>query len=61
MVTITRGEIIERNVRIETRMAKISFFACFCSSSNPRISILNHYSRLFDLHFEMLRVLAGKH
>ena len=58
MVTITRGEIIELNVRIETRMA---FFACFCSSSNSRITILNHYSRQFDPYFEMLRALAGKH
>ena len=61
MVTITRGEIIELNVRIETRMAKIWFFACFCSSSNSRITILNHYSRQFDPYFEMLRALAGKH
>ena len=59
--TITRGEIIELNVRIETRMAKISFFACFCSFSDSRITILNHYSRQFDPYFEMLRALAGKH
>ena len=54
MVTITRGKIIELNVRIETRTAKISFFACFCSSSNSRIitivgkliSILKRLERL---------------
>ena len=61
MVTITRGKIIELNVRIETRMAKISFFASFCSSSNSRITILNHYSRQFDPYFEIFRALAGKH
>ena len=43
MVTVTRGEIIELNVRIETRMVKISLFACFCSSSDSRITIFNHY------------------
>ena len=61
MVTVTRGEVIELNIRIETRMVKISFFACFCSSSNSRISVFNHYSRQFDLYFETLRALAGKH
>ena len=61
MVMITRGEIIELNVRIETRMAKISFFACFCSSSNSSITILHHYSKQFDLYFEMLKALADKH
>ena len=58
MVTVTCGVIIELNIRIETRMVKISFFACFCSSSNSRI---NHYSRQFDPYFETLRALAGKH
>ena len=40
MVMVTRGEIIELNVRIETRMVNISFF---CSSSNSRITVFNHY------------------
>ena len=49
MVTVTRGEIIELNVRIETaRIVRISFFACFCISSNSRITVFNHYSRQFD-------------
>ena len=61
MVTITRGEIIELNVTIETRTAKISFFTCFCSSSNSRITVFNHYSRKIDQYFETLRALAGKH
>ena len=56
MVTITRGEIIELNVRIETRMTKISFFACFCSSSNSKITILNRYSRQFDPYFVMAKI-----
>ena len=58
MVTITVGEIIELNVRIETRMAKISFF---CSSSNSRITVFNHCSRKIDQYFETLIALAGKH
>ena len=61
MVMVTRGETIELNVRIETRVVNISFFACFCSSSNPRIAVFNHYSRQFDPYFETLRALAGKH
>ena len=61
MVTVTRGVIIELYVRIETRMVKISFFACFCSSSNSRINVFNPYSRQFDPYFETLRALAGKH
>ena len=48
MVAVTRGEIIELNVRIETRIVRISFFACFCISSNSRITVFNHYSRQFD-------------
>ena len=61
MVTVTRGEIIELNVRIETRMVKISFFACICSFSNSRITIFNNYSRQIDPYFETLRALASKH
>ena len=60
MLTVTRGIIIELNVRIETRMAKISFFfACFCSSTNTHMESL--YSRQIDPYFETLRALAGKH
>ena len=42
MLTVTRGEIIELNVRIETRMAKISFF-CVHVSAVLLIPIWNHY------------------
>ena len=56
MVTVTRGEIIELNVRIETRMVTISFFACFCSSCNSRITVFNHYMIRILKRLERLQV-----
>ena len=50
MTTIMCGEIIEWIIKI----------ACFCSSSNSRIPIRNHYSKQIDPNFEKLRALAGK-
>ena len=53
MITVTGGEIIELNGNPDGLN-----IACFCSSSNSRIT---SYSRQIDPYFETLRALAGKH